>query len=223
MLEQNNNLETMESFFNKRAHGYDEHMHSVVRSFDLFYTEIASPIQPTTAPISVLDLGCGTGIELDAIFRKAPNAQVTAVDISEEMLKLLAEKYEKFCSQLTLVQESYLTLPLEERVYDVVISVMTMHHWQAEEKSNLYQKIKRSLKPGGRYVEGDYVVEAEEEQRLLAVYEEKIGKNLSKPEATYHIDIPFTLDTQEKLFLKAGFKRFKLIWREDSAAIYFGE
>ena len=193
-----------------------------MRSFDFFYSEVAKPIQPTMKPIRILDLGCGTGLELDAIFRKAPNAQVTAVDLSGEMLKILAEKYAEFLPQLTLIQDSYLTVPFEEGYYDVVISVMTMHHWRPNEKRELYGRIKASLRSGGCYIEGDYVVEAEEEERLLREYEEGLKENRINPGHTYHIDIPFTLDTQGGLFKEAGFEVFEVIWREDAAAIYMG-
>jgi len=78
--------EEMKSFFDLRVESYDEHMSSNVEDFNEFYSMIAAPFEKTDRLIEVLDVGAGTGIELEFIFAKAPNAKITAVDLSEEML-----------------------------------------------------------------------------------------------------------------------------------------
>ena len=81
----------MAQFFNDRVDGYEEHMRPLV--FDL-YDVISTPIRTTNEPISILDLGCGTGLEFKGIFARAPNALITGVDISEKMLSRLKEKHQ---------------------------------------------------------------------------------------------------------------------------------
>jgi len=47
-----------------------------------------------------------------------------------------------------------------------------MHHWLEDEKLPLYQKIYRALKPGGIYIEGDYVVEDSIMEEMLERYDQ---------------------------------------------------
>lgn len=214
--------ENMAEFFNVRADGYDDHMRRTVVSFDEFYGAVAQPVEPTQLPVHVLDLGAGTGLELTAIFAKAPNARVTAVDLSPEMLARLKQKFEDRTGQLTVLRGSYLDLPLGDSAYDYAISVMTMHHLLPEVKLGLYRKVVRALRPGGVYVEGDYVVAEEkavefleEYQRLARDAEDLRGLN----DGLYHIDIPFSVGTQVELMRKAGFESVGVLWHQGEAAV----
>ncbi len=36
----------------------------------------------------------------------------------------------------------------------------------------------------------------------------------------YHIDVPFSIDTQRKLLLDAGYKNFEVIWQMVSTAVW---
>lgn len=217
------NPEKMEDFFNARADSYDEHMAEYVDDFVEFYQNVASPIKPTETAVEVLDLGCGTGLELEYIFQKAPQASITGVDISEKMLALLEEKYTNKKQQITSIKGSYLDMVYSNNEYDYIVSVMSMHHFLPEVKKKLYSKIIHSLKPGGKYIEGDYVVDENKEQRLLQQYRERVDREVFLREDFYHLDIPFSLETQEGLFERAGFKNFELIYAAGETAIYTGQ
>ncbi len=215
--------ENMAGFFDARVDGYDEHMSRTVFCFEEFYSTAAvQPIKATQHPVDVLDLGAGTGLELDSLFTKAPNARVTVIDLSTGMLNRLQEKYRERSDQLTLVQGSYLDQPLGDATFDYAISVMTMHHLLIEAKLDLYRKILRTLRPGGVYVEGDYVVSEDKAQRYLEEYWELV-RNLDKPEGItkglYHIDIPFTVETQVELMRQAGFHPVEAIWHKGDAVV----
>jgi tRNA (cmo5U34)-methyltransferase len=211
--------EEMERFFDARSQGYDEHMRSVLLSFDSFYGGIGAPIPATDAAIRVLDLGCGTGLELGGIWARAPRARITGIDLSAEMLARLQERWPQRASQLELIKGSYLEHPLGERTFDHAVSVMTLHHLPPHRKADLYARVRASLMPGGIYVEGDYVVEPAEEARLLSAYEETT--RAEQPGAPQrHIDVPASLATQEALLYRAGFANFRVCWREGNAAIY---
>ncbi len=94
--------EEMERFFDARARGYDTHIRTVIRSFDSFYACIAAQIPATDAAIRVLDLGCGTGLELGGIWARAPRASIRGIDLSAEMLARLQERWPGWASQLEL-------------------------------------------------------------------------------------------------------------------------
>lgn len=205
--------EEMSKFFDDRAAGYDEHMHGMFQEFDSFYEKISEPIVEAEEAVKVLDLGCGTGNQLKGIFQKLPNAQITAIDLSEEMLGKLKEKYPSYLKQIEIVQGSYLSLPFSDCSYDYVVSVYSLHHFTKDVKRTLYEKIKKSLKPEGMYIEGDCVVSAEKEAQLLEDYQQVVTKELSNE--LYHIDIPCSLQTQIDLLQDAAFSKVNVIYHNE--------
>lgn len=220
-MTEKNKPEKMKDFFNKRAVSYDEHMKNNINNFEKYYKMIADPITKTNERINILDIGCGTGLELKYIFEKAPNAQIIGVDISDEMLELLLDKYENKADQINVIKNSYLTLEFGENKFDYVVSVMTIHHLLYETKKKLYKKILKSLKDNGKYIEGDYVVSKEKEKTLLNQFKKRM-KQKELNDGFFHIDIPFSLKTQEKLIIEVGYRNFDLIFKEKEAAIYVG-
>ena len=83
-------LEPMDVFFTARLDGYDEHVLTDIEGAEEFYPFTAS-LLPQTAGAKVLDLGCGTGLELEANFRLNPHAQITGIDLSAAILQALRE------------------------------------------------------------------------------------------------------------------------------------
>ncbi len=213
--------EPMAAFFDARAGGYDAHMQSNVftdMTFGHFYDAIAGQLPETDQPLQILDLGCGTGLEIAFLLQRAPNAQITAVDLSEQMLARLAECYQTKLPQITLVADSYLTMDLDTHRYDYVLSAMTIHHLLHGPKRQLYAKIYAALKPGGKYIEGDAVTTAAHEAAFLTGYAEAVAQVPSAEDGAYHIDVPFAIDTQRELLLSVGFQQFELLWQLDSTA-----
>jgi tRNA (cmo5U34)-methyltransferase len=211
----------MGAFFDHRAAGYDAHMQRSVVSFEAFYAAVAQPIPRTQTVLHVLDVGCGTGLELDPIFGRAPNVRITGIDLSEGMLAALRGKFAARMDQITLTQGSYLDTPFGEGGYDYAVSVMTLHHLLPPRKALLYTKIRRALKPGGGYIEGDYVVSKAEEERLTNAFRQTADSAGPGAEAgAYHLDIPLALETQRRLLLEAGFAGVEVIWHEGEAAVY---
>ena len=218
--EQEPRAEEMAAFFDLRADGYDAHMEETVASFEDFYRAIAEPIVPTEALVRVLDIGCGTGLEIAAILERAPNAQIVGIDLSERMLDTLRDRYAAHIGQITIRQESYLTAPLGEGAYDYALAVMTLHHLLPGPKRALYEQTRRALAPGGAYVEGDYVVTPQKERMLLRRYEGIAAEVGGAENGSHHIDIPFSMETQRLLLREAGFGEVEVIWQEGEATIY---
>jgi tRNA (cmo5U34)-methyltransferase len=215
--------EEMAAFFEVRAAGYDDHMRDIVFSettFAQFYQAVSAPIEKTDEPITILDLGCGTGLEIEALLQRAPNALITGVDLSPKMLERLQKRYIAHMNQITLVTDSYLSMPFGMYVYDYIISAMTVHHLLRDTKRKLYRKIHAALKPGGKYIEGDAVTCAEMEYQFLAEYNQQIEGMPPAEDGHYHIDLPFSIDTQRTLLLEAGFDTFEVVWQKDSAAVW---
>jgi tRNA (cmo5U34)-methyltransferase len=213
-------IEPMADFFDKRVEGYEKHMRGCVAGFTEFYKTISNPIPSTETPLTILDLGCGTGLEIEGIFKKVPNASLTCVDVSREMLEKLKAKYASHAANIAVVNESYLTFPYELSKYDYIVSVLTMHHHEYDAKLKLYTSIRNALKNGACYIEGDYIVSREQEKEMLNKYY-TLKKSDPKIQAgIHHIDIPFSRVTQLKLFKEAGFSKVDVIWEKGDNLIF---
>ncbi|WKX26927.1 class I SAM-dependent methyltransferase [Tatumella ptyseos] len=97
----------------------------------------------------ILDIGCGAG---HASFTASPFVrQVTAYDLSSEMLKVVKETAE--CRKLTNIdcqQGVAESLPFADHQFDCVISRYSAHHWQ--DVPQALREVFRVLKPGGTLI-----------------------------------------------------------------------
>ena len=121
-------LEKMGEFFNSRLDGYEEHQLTTIDSAQEFYPFTAACL-PQKDGSRILDLGCGTGLELGYYFEKVPSARVTGIDLAEGMLDKLKSKFQD--KALELIHGSYFDVPFEEGAYDAVVSVESLHHFRA--------------------------------------------------------------------------------------------
>ena len=127
-------LEKMSDFFEARLDGYDEHMLREIESATEFYPFTAD-LLPRGAGARILDLGCGTGLELEFYFALNPSACVTGIDLSDGMLSALRRKL--VGRDITLLCGSYFDLPFERCAYDAAVSVESLHHFTKTEKIGL--------------------------------------------------------------------------------------
>jgi tRNA (cmo5U34)-methyltransferase len=132
-----------------------------------------------------------------------PNAHVTCVDLSREMLDLLLRNHADRQEQITVVEASYVDWAYPEGAFDLVVSNQTMHHFLPEKKVEIYRNILGALKPGGSYIEGDFMVDAALAEEYGARYERLTAGKAEAGE--FHIDVPLTVETQKKLLREAWF------------------
>jgi tRNA (cmo5U34)-methyltransferase len=213
-------IEGMADFFNLRSGGYDNHMRKVIgEDFNDFYDTVSLPMPNTDEALAILDLGCGTGLEIEGIYKKVSRASLVCVDLSREMLSELKEKYSSH-DNLVLVEGSYLEYGYEPDKYDFVVSVMTMHHLEHDAKRKLYGSIHATLKEGACYIEGDYVVNDEREKMIFNEYTDLKKDHPEIANGSCHIDIPFSKKTQLELFRDAGFSKIDIIWEKEKSVIF---
>jgi len=213
-------IETMKEFFDKRASLYDEHREKNVDHYPELYMAFGEILPRTESALEVLDLGAGTGLELEWLFNKIPNARVTCVDISTNMLGELRRKYLKFKDQITVIESSYLDYQFDRNRYDCIISIMSFHHLLPEDKILLYRRIYDSLKADGAFIEGDFVVytKDEEEQYINDARKLEAEKGITSFH-DYHIDLPLTREGQRSAYESAGFTRIKTAFDQDNALL----
>ena len=209
-------IEKMAEFFDARVEGYEEHMLTNIVGAEEYYRETALVV-PVIENMRLLDLGCGTGLELDRLFPLNPSLRVTGVDMAGKMLEMLRQKYPD--KAMTLIQGDYFTVELPEDHFDAAVAVQTMHHFRDDEKIRLYRRILGFLKPGGMYIETDYTaVDEAEEERMLSEADRLLREGGEK-NILYHIDIPFTSEHQARLLTEAGFREVQVVWHKANTAI----
>jgi len=212
-------LEKMDDFFAARIDGYDEHMRRNIEGASAFYDYTAS-LLPAEAESRVLDLGCGTGLELEAYFSLNPRAEVTGIDLSEAMLEALKAKFPE--KDLTLVRASYFDVPFGEKVYDAAVSVESLHHFPAGQKASLYKKLHAALIEGGVFVLTDYFAETEELEAEYFRNLEALKKEQGLPEGVfYHYDTPLLVGHETELLRRAGFREVRIMkqWGESTYTV----
>lgn len=209
-------IENMRDFFTARVDGYDEHMLNEVEGCKEGYMKMAELLPKNTTEL--LDLGCGTGLELDEIFKKQPNIHVTGIDLTPAMLDRLRKKHPD--KKMTLINASYFDVELGIEKFDAAISFQTMHHFSHADKLKLYSRICDALKYGGKYIECDYMVLDQKEEDFYYSENERIRREQGIPDGEfYHYDTPCTVDNQLKLMHKAGFKTAGIYWRSENTTI----
>lgn len=207
----------MGSFFNTRIDSYEQHMLQDLAGAE-DYIKIAK-LMPTTTNLKLLDLGCGTGLELDEIFRVNPSVQVTGIDLAEKMLEKLKQKHSDRENQLKLIITDYFKYEFGKEVFDVALTAQTLHHFSYEEKTALYKKIRESLKPSGFYVEADYIAPTQEIEDFHFTEKKRIYTEQGLKEGLYHYDTPCTVENQVRLLKKAGFSNIEIVWQKENFAI----
>ena len=115
---------------------------------------------PSLSGLHILDLGCGEGIITKYIYDKSPDNTFYLLDASEEMLGKAKANLSTSKSNISFSHrtfEDYSTSQSEDWKYDFVFSANAIHHLDFTQKTALYTKIYKELKPGGLFLNIDAV------------------------------------------------------------------
>ena len=205
-------LEKMSDFFEARLDRYDEHMMTNIESANEFYPFTA--MQLPSEKCHLLDLGCGTGLELEFYYQLNSSAKVTGIDLSQGMLTDLKRKFVD--KDLQLIHGSYFDVPLGENVFDAAVSVESLHHFTKAEKTPLYAKLRTALKENGYFILTDYFASSDDEEMMhrQALNALKAEQGIADNEF-YHYDTPLTVQHEIEALTEAGFSSARVLnhWR----------
>jgi tRNA (cmo5U34)-methyltransferase len=150
--------------------GYLELQDAVVTAIDM-------------SPSTVLELGTGTGETATRILAAHPDARWTGIDSSEPMLNRAQERLPHADLRLQLLED-----PLPEGPFDLVVSVLAVHHLDAEAKRDLFHRIAAR---SDRFLLGDVVVPENPADAVIEI------------DGVY--DVPSSAAEQEQWLEDAGF------------------
>lgn len=197
-------LERMGAFFDARIADYEQHMSPWTQHYEWMARLLPDDID------NLLDIGCGIGLELDRIFDRFPRLHVTGIDLSREMLSRLAVKHAG--RELTLVEGDYFKCELGNGCFDAVVSFETLHHYTLERKAGLFRRIYDCLKPGGVYLECDYIAQTQAiEELAFGEYARRRMRDAISPDVYVHFDTPLTLEHELQALRSGGFDDARLV------------
>lgn len=99
-------------------------------------------------PLTILDVGCGTGVFAARIREALPSARVCGVDLVSGMLTKGAERWKSHSGHVSPIQGDSERLPFAARSFDIVTCANSFHHYPHQDRA--IAEMHRVLKPQGR-------------------------------------------------------------------------
>jgi tRNA (cmo5U34)-methyltransferase len=203
-------MEHIRQAFNKFAQDYDSQREYIIPDMRQYYGTAVWAMETAAHMPAILDIGAGTGLLSAFVLEKFPDARLTLMDISENMLDMARKRF------ATRPETEYVVCDYSRSElagpYDMVCSALSIHHLSPEDKRLLFKRIFTALKPGGMFVNADQA-DGENpyfQQRYLDYWNDFL-RNGPMTEAQ-HAEIlkrRDTLDRNEKLSLQ-------LSWLKDA-------
>jgi tRNA (cmo5U34)-methyltransferase len=181
-----------------------------------------------TAPISLIDLGCGTGTVAEGVLDAFPNAHITCLDLAENMITMAQAKLAPH-RNVRYIVGSFTTFDGE---YDAVVSSLALHHLTTDDdKRCLYGRIYDRLRPGGVFYNGDIVLASSDSLQTMYMHQWRafMRHNISEEAieskwipAYEAEDHPARLLDQLAWLTGIGFADVDVLWKYYNFAVYGG-
>jgi ubiquinone/menaquinone biosynthesis C-methylase UbiE len=130
-------------------------------------------------PLTILELGCGTGITTNALLHHRPDAQLLSVDNAPAMLSQARERLTEAITEGRLALREIDALgalqSLPSASFDIVASAYTLHNFLFGYRHQVLAEIFRVLKSGGVFVNGDRYALDDPAAHLAATQDELRG------------------------------------------------
>ena len=221
---------TVQHAFDLAAEDYDRTRRRLVPGFDDFYRAAIDLIQfPRESSLKVLDLGAGTGLMAAFIAYSFPNARITMVDISNEMLERARARFELAGPRFRFEVSDYGVDRIQEK-YDAIVSALSIHHLGDEQKRSLFKRIHGALNDDGVFVNAEQFRCATPERHkfhherwLTRVRELGVDdRDLAAALERMKFDRAATLEDQLEWMREAGFRDIDCAYKNLIFAVYCG-
>ncbi len=218
----------LKKHFNKEAEAFDNQVLKNIPKYPEMLTALINAIPDNKENPKVLDLGCGTGNITQKLLTRFPQAEVTCLDLSENMIKIAKNKLSQYKSIKYLIGDFTETEITEK--YDAIISSLALHHIPNDkEKQEMYKAIYEALNKNGVFYNADVILGnstyneelnnkiAQEDMINNGVTLEEIQEHKGKREAN---DIPTTIYNHIKMLENVGFQEIDIIWKYYANVVY---
>lgn len=222
-------IEAVKNHFDAEAEEFD----TIILKLIPYYMEmtealvLAIPFSKNER-IHVMDLGCGTGTVARKIKTAFPSAQISCVDIAENMIAMTQKKLD---GQAECYVCDFYKFVFDKK-YDVIVSSLALHHLENDDdKQMFYQKIYAALNDNGVFYNADVVLGSSDrlQEVYMARWKNFMNKNVSMDEienkwiATYTAeDRPTSLMNHITWLKNTGFTDIDVVWKYYNYAVYGG-
>lgn len=221
----------IKSNFEEKALGYDTLTKNIIPYYEEMLNAllIAAPFSKDDN-IDVMDLGCGTGMVALKAKQIFPNAKITCVDLSPNMLELAKARLSPFNGIDYRITDFY-EMSFSNK-YHMIVSSLALHHLLNDnDKKTFYQQIYNSLNSGGVFYNADVVLGSSDfiQEKYISKWIEFMKKQYSLEEIMnerlpryYEEDTPTSLMKHLAMLDDIGFKDIDVIWKYYNFAVYGG-
>jgi len=110
-------------------------------------------LAPPARWLSILDLGCGRGVEPRLVTQAFRPGSLVAFDLDARQVRQAATYLRRTGAEVVLLLADASRLPFRDGQFDAVVEMEVMHH--VREWRGALREIVRVLKPGGRFYFAD--------------------------------------------------------------------
>jgi tRNA (cmo5U34)-methyltransferase len=146
-------MEHIRQAFNKFAQDYDAQREYIIPEMQQYYGAAVWAMETLASKPEILDVGAGTGLLSAYLLEKFPEARLTLMDISENMLDMARKRF------ATRPGTEYIICDYSRSdlggPYDIICSALSIHHLSPEDKRLLFKRSFKALKIGGMFVNAD--------------------------------------------------------------------
>lgn len=208
-------MKKVKEHFEEEAAEFDKLILKLIPHYEEMITALISSIpHDKRDSIKVMDLGCGTGTITKSLKDKFKNANVTCLDLAQNMIKMAKLKLNRYYN-INYITGDFYHFNFPEK-YDVILSSLALHHLVTDEdKKQFYTRIYEALNPGGVFLNADVVLGSNEylQKLYLEKWKEFMNKSVSMKEieekwipAAEEEDHPAILIDQLGWLREIGFK-----------------
>ncbi len=134
------------AFAGRRSRVYDLVARRVLRGV---YRRLAADVAASTPDgATVLDIGTGPGVLLAELATSRPDLTLIGVDLSADMISAAARNLVPFGARASVEQADVAELPFADASVDVVVSSLSLHHWDRPREA--IGELRRVLRAGGQ-------------------------------------------------------------------------
>ncbi|WP_276358912.1 class I SAM-dependent methyltransferase [Daejeonella sp. H1SJ63] len=147
-------MEQLEQFYDQLSSSYTELIRKCVPRYHEMLFNMFRYIPEDFKPGRILDLGCGTGNLTQQIQDHFPDAEIHALDLSEDILDECRKRFPN-AKNIRYIKADFRQMNLQPNSYDLVMSSIAIHHIEDPFKIHLYQDVYKALSKNGLFIFAD--------------------------------------------------------------------
>lgn len=222
-----------EMFYSGLSQEYEPKIRQLVPRYDEM-ADVLLHLLAVSDPKGILDLGCGPGGLEFRLLDLLPEAEITAVEASKEMVELAGLRLGTSATKapgagVHLVHTDIMGFEPTSR-FEAVFSNLVLHNLDPDLRTILLERVFRWLGEGGVFIWGDLVrFEDREMQRYFVDERVAFARSSGCPEDLLmenfgkeaKDDAPWTVEETLAAVRGAGFESADLVWGHDTFALFF--